>query len=75
MLTIEPIIYKTMVKIFYSKARCIVDEAGIKTIGIESYLMGRTILLDVVTLANHLGLEDETTQISFVHARAPPCQF
>ncbi|KAL4362840.1 hypothetical protein GQ457_04G022530 [Hibiscus cannabinus] len=60
-----------MVRIFYANSRCIVD--GDITIGIESYIMCRTHLRDVATLANHLGLEDEgvldeTTQIPFVHA-------
>ncbi|KAL4324446.1 hypothetical protein GQ457_11G024510 [Hibiscus cannabinus] len=62
-----------MVRIFYANAKCLVDTAGIKTIGIESYIMGRTIILGVATLANHLGLEDEgvedeSAQIPFVHA-------
>ncbi|KAL4354698.1 hypothetical protein GQ457_06G013170 [Hibiscus cannabinus] len=39
----------------------------------ESYLMGKSILLDATTIASNLGLEDEgvddeTTQIPFVHA-------
>ncbi|KAL4309744.1 hypothetical protein GQ457_01G020940 [Hibiscus cannabinus] len=71
MLTIESTTYTTMVRIFYANDRCIVD--GDITIEIESYIIGRTLLLDVATLTNHLGLEDEgvvdeTTQIPFVHA-------
>ncbi|KAL4376802.1 hypothetical protein GQ457_02G022730 [Hibiscus cannabinus] len=72
-LTLEPTVYKTMVRIFYANAKFLVDTAGIKTIEIESYIMRRTIILDVPTLANHLGqedegVEDETAQIPFVHA-------
>ncbi|KAL4363720.1 hypothetical protein GQ457_04G026160 [Hibiscus cannabinus] len=48
-----------MVRIFYSNARCIVNEDETKTIGVESYIMGRTILLDVATITNHLGLKDD----------------
>ncbi|KAK9001075.1 hypothetical protein V6N11_082867 [Hibiscus sabdariffa] len=54
-------------RIFYSNARCIVNDDETKTIEVESYIMGRTILLDVATIANHLGLEDEGVEDELAH--------
>ncbi|KAL4352606.1 hypothetical protein GQ457_06G014930 [Hibiscus cannabinus] len=48
-----------MVQIFYYNARCTLNEAKIETIAIESYLIGKSYLLGVQIIANHLGLENE----------------
>ncbi|KAK8998680.1 hypothetical protein V6N11_084065 [Hibiscus sabdariffa] len=50
--------YHNLVLIFYSNARCILDEAKEEIVAIESYLMGKTFRIDPTVIANSLGLED-----------------
>ncbi|KAL4383656.1 hypothetical protein GQ457_15G017960 [Hibiscus cannabinus] len=47
------------VRIFYSNAGPILSDDNSTTIGIESYLMGKTFSIDAQIITNHLGLEIE----------------
>ncbi|KAK8985025.1 hypothetical protein V6N11_082644 [Hibiscus sabdariffa] len=50
--------YHNLVLIFYSNARCILDEAKEEIVVVESYLTGKTFQIDPKVIANSLGLED-----------------
>ncbi|KAL4352565.1 hypothetical protein GQ457_06G007860 [Hibiscus cannabinus] len=57
-LKIKPQVFATLVRVFYSNARPILNADETETIAIESYFMGKPIVLDTQTIATHLGLQN-----------------
>ncbi|KAL4352015.1 hypothetical protein GQ457_06G012570 [Hibiscus cannabinus] len=57
LLKIKPQVFGTLVRVFYSNARLILNGEETETIVIESYVMGKPIVLDTQTIATHLGLQ------------------
>ncbi|KAK8681104.1 hypothetical protein V6N13_053511 [Hibiscus sabdariffa] len=55
-----PQVFATLVRIFYSNARPILSADETEPIALESYLMGKPIVLDPEVIATHLGLKNES---------------
>ncbi|KAK8603547.1 hypothetical protein V6N13_096025 [Hibiscus sabdariffa] len=50
--------YHNLVLIFYSNARCILDETKEEIVAVESYLMGKTFRITPKVITDYLGIED-----------------